>query len=97
MDITLYTTRGCSSCAHAKQLCNRAKVEFTEIEPGAAGQIPKWEFQQQFPDTRGFPFIVIKEPGKEDLEFIGVVELAKFFLDKGLVSSKKKQKENEGT
>ena len=95
MNITLYTTKGCSSCAHAKKLCNRANVEFTEIEPGAPNQIAKWEFQTQFPDVRGFPFIVIKEPGKEDLEFIGVVPLAKFFLEKGLVSSKRKQEKNE--
>ena len=97
MNIFLYTTPGCSACGFAKQLCGRAKVDYIEIEPGGVGQIAKWEFQEQFPDIRGFPFIVIKEPGEEDLQFIGVVELAKFFLDKGLVSSKKKEKENEGT
>tara|TARA_B000000557_G_scaffold72627_1_gene57526 strand:+ start:429 stop:701 length:273 start_codon:yes stop_codon:yes gene_type:complete len=90
MDITLYTTRGCSSCAHAKQLCNRANVEFTEIEPGAPNQIAKWEFQTQFPDVRAFPFIVIKQEGEEDIQMIGVVDLAKLFLKKGLVSSKRK-------
>ena len=89
MNITLYTTKGCSSCAHAKKLCNRANVEFTEIEPGAPNQIAKWEFQTQFPDVRGFPFIVIKQEGEEDIQMIGVVELAKLFLKKGLVSSRK--------
>ena len=90
MNITLYTTKGCSSCAHAKKLCNRANVEFTEIEPGAPNQIAKWEFQTQFPDVRGFPFVVIKQEGEEDIQMIGVVELAKLFLKKGLVSSRKK-------
>jgi|TARA_B100001250_G_C19731722_1_gene758827 glutaredoxin len=89
MNITLYTTKGCSSCAHAKKLCNRANVEFTEIEPGAPNQIAKWEFQTQFPDVRGFPFVVIKQEGEEDIQMIGVVELAKLFLKKGLVSSRK--------
>tara|TARA_B100001778_G_scaffold258962_1_gene219273 strand:+ start:202 stop:447 length:246 start_codon:yes stop_codon:yes gene_type:complete len=72
-----------------KKLCNRANVEFTEIEPGAPNQIAKWEFQTQFPDVRGFPFIVIKQEGEEDIQMIGVVELAKLFLKKGLVSSRK--------
>ena len=90
MDITLYTTRGCSSCIAAKQLCNRAKVEFTAIEPGAPGEMSKSEFQTQFPDVRGFPYVIIKQEGEEDIQFIGVVELAKLFLKKGLVSSKKK-------
>ena len=89
MNITLYTTKGCSSCAHAKKLCNRANVEFTEIEPGAPNQIAKWEFQTQFPDVRGFPFVVIKQEGEEDIQMVGVVELAKLFLKKGLVSSRK--------
>tara|TARA_B100000902_G_scaffold353359_1_gene364746 strand:- start:961 stop:1236 length:276 start_codon:yes stop_codon:yes gene_type:complete len=89
MNITLYTQQGCPSCAHAKQLCNRAQVEFTEIEPGAPNQIAKWEFQEQFPAIRGFPFIVIKQEGEADIQMIGVVELAKLFLKKGLVSSKR--------
>ena len=90
MDITLYTTRGCSSCIAAKQLCNRAKVEFTAIEPGAPGEISKSEFQTQFPDVRGFPYVIIKQEGEEDIQFIGVVELSKLFLNKGLVSAEKK-------
>ena len=90
MDITIYTTRGCSSCAHAKELCSRANVEYTEVEPGAPGQLTKDEFRQKFPNIYGFPYIIISQEDEPDTQMIGVVDLAKLFLKKGLVSVEKK-------
>ena len=83
MDITIYTMQGCPMCGHAKELCRRADVEYTEIEPGAPGQMNKMEFQQKFPNIMGFPYIIISQEGESDMQFIGVVEMAKFFLKKG--------------
>ena len=77
-------------CGHAKELCRRANLEYIEIEPGAPGQMAKWEFQQKFPNIQGFPYIIISQQNESDMQFIGVVELAKFFLKKGLVSAEKK-------
>jgi len=90
MDITIYTTKGCPMCGHAKELCRRADVEYTEIEPGAPNQMAKWEFQEKFPNIMGFPYIIISQENQPDLQMLGVVELAKLFLKKGLVSSDKK-------
>ncbi len=90
MDITIYTMQGCPMCGHAKELCRRANLEYTEIEPGAPNQMNKMEFQQKFPNIQGFPYIIISQQNESDMQFIGVVELAKFFLKKGLVSAEKK-------
>jgi len=92
MDITIYTTKGCPMCGHAKELCRRANVEFTEIEPGAPKQMAKWEFQEKFPGIQAFPYIIISQEDKPDIQMIGVVELAKLFLKKGLVTSKKNER-----
>ena len=44
-----------------------------------------FDFTAQFPDAKGFPYVLI------DNEPVGgLVEAAKLFLDKGLVSTKKK-------
>ena len=90
MDITIYTMQGCPMCGHAKELCRRANLEYTEIEPGAPNQMNKMVFQQKFPNIQGFPYIIISQQNESDMQFIGVVELAKFFLKKGLVSAEKK-------
>ena len=50
----------------------------------------KMEFQKKFPNIQGFPYIIISQEDQSDMQFIGVVELAKFFLKKGLVSAEKK-------
>ena len=41
-------------------------------------------FRKMYPDRTGFPFVIID--GKE---IGGLVETARFFLEKGLVSAKK--------
>ena len=44
-----------------------------------------WQFKQDFPDATGFPYVII------DGEKVGgLVETAKLFLQKGIVSSRKK-------
>jgi glutaredoxin 3 len=82
MEITAYTSQGCSSCGIVKELFQRASVEYKEIT--IHKDISLVEFKQTFPEVGGFPFVVI------DGEKIGgLLEVAKLFVEKGLVSSKK--------
>ena len=61
-------------------------MEYTTIVVGEkANQCPTEVFRKEYPDVIGFPFVVI------DGEKIGgLVETAKLFLDKNLVTVPKK-------
>ena len=86
MKIKAYTKVGCQFCGNLIELFERAGVEYTTIVVGEKeNQCPTELFQKEYPDVIGFPFVVI------DGEKIGgLVETAKLFLDKNLVSVKKK-------
>jgi glutaredoxin len=82
MEIIAYTLPGCSSCNVLKELFQRAEVEYTETTIHKDISLEK--FTQDYPNVLGFPYVVI------DGERIGgLVEVAKLFVGKGLVSSKK--------
>jgi glutaredoxin len=83
MDITIYTTSGCIFCEKIKELMRRANVEFSQVIVGKDISLP--EFKALFPFAQGFPYAVID--GKE---IGGLTETVKLFVEKGLVSSKKK-------
>jgi len=83
MEIVAYTTPGCFYCDKLKELFQRAQVDSTIITVGT--DITREEFKEKFPDVYGFPHVMI------DGESVGgLVETAKLFLQKDLVSSKKK-------
>jgi len=86
MEIKAFTTPGCKYCTTLKELFSRANVEYEEIIVGEKeNQFSRETFVQMYPDVVGYPFVVI------DGEPIGsLVEVAKLFLQKGLVSSPKK-------
>jgi len=86
MEIKAFTTPGCKYCITLKELFNRANVEYEEIIVGdKENQFSREMFVEMYPDVIGYPFVVI------DGEPIGsLVEVAKLFLKKGLVSSPKK-------
>lgn len=85
MKIEAYTTAGCFYCDQLKELFRRAEVEYEAIEVGF--RYTKEKFRVDHPTAVGFPHVVI------DGEPVGgLVETAKIFLQKGLVSSRK----NEG-
>ena len=86
MDIKAYTTRGCKYCTHLKELFDRANVSYDEIVVSDRENDYNMEvFKQQYPQVVGFPFVII------DGEHIGgLVEVAKLFLEKGLVKSKRR-------
>ena len=82
MEIIAYTLPGCSACQTLKKLFQRAEVEYTETT--IHKDISLVKFTQDYPNVSVFPYVVI------DGERIGgLVEVAKLFVDKGLVSSKK--------
>jgi len=86
MEIKAYTTRGCKYCVHLKELFARADVSYEEvIVSSESGDFSTEVFKSQYPEVIGFPFVII------DGEKIGgLVEVAKLFLEKGLVESKRK-------
>jgi glutaredoxin len=82
MLVTIYTKPGCKYCKHAKELFERANVEWEEVvcEGQNLGRLSR-----DYPDAVSYPYIIV------DGEPVGgLVETAKLFLQKGLVSSKKK-------
>ena len=68
------------------KLFERAGVEYTTIVVGEKeNQCPSEVFRKEYPDVIGFPFVVI-----DGEQIGGLVEVAKLFLEKNLVSVKKK-------
>lgn len=74
--------KGCSSCKILKELFERAEVEYDNVLLGK--DISNEEFKNLYPNVVTFPFVVIDEE-----EIGGLMETAKLFLEKGLVSSRK--------
>ena len=83
MNITIYTTSGCSYCEKIKQLMTRANVEYTSILVGK--DITKQEFKIKYPTASGYPYVII-----DGEEIGGLVQTVKLFVEKGLVTSRKK-------
>ena len=85
MEITVYTTPGCTWCSKIKELFARANVEYEEISYGDMTEGERETFREQYPNVESFPVAVI------DGKFVGgLVEVAKLFLQKGLVIAPKK-------
>ena len=82
MEITAYTTQGCFYCDKLKELFSRAGVEYTTLMAGE--DFTREEFIERFPHATGYPHVII-----DGQPVGGLVETAKLFLEKGLVSSKK--------
>lgn len=83
MDIRIYKTTGCGYCAKIIELMERANLPYTASVVGV--DITREEFKQLYPNAAGFPYVII------DGEIIGgLIETVKLFVEKDLVSSKKK-------
>ena len=82
MEIKIYTTEGCFYCEKIKEFCAMENVEYTSYLVGT--DIKPKEFLKKYPFAQGYPYVII------DGEVIGgLVETARLFLKKGLVSSGK--------
>lgn len=82
MKIKVYSIPGCTYCRKLKLLLSRAKLDYIETVVGR--DISKEDYRAIYPSHQTFPFVVI-----DDEEIGGVVDTAKFLLDKGLLSNKK--------
>lgn len=83
MEITIYTIPGCSYCTHVKELMRRADLPYQHFLVGK--DITKADLLKNYPLAQGFPYVII------DGEPVGgLTQTAKYLVDKGLVSSKKK-------
>jgi glutaredoxin 3 len=83
MLITIYSIPGCKYCDHAKELFERASVEWEEV---VCIDSNKDRLKKDYPDALAYPWIII-----DGQPVGGLVETAKLFLQKGLVSSKKNE------
>ena len=84
----MYAAVGCKFCANLEELFRRADLEYTKIVVGEdENQCPMTLFQEKYPKAVGFPYVVI-----DGEEIGGLVEVAKLFLDKGLVTVPKNER-----
>ncbi|QPB08410.1 ribonucleotide reductase [Synechococcus phage S-H9-2] len=82
MEIKIYTKPGCAYCSQVKELMQRAGFEYEEVN--VITEQMREEFYSAYPDAKTYPYVII------DGEPVGgLVETAKLFVQKGLVSSKK--------
>ena len=84
MEITIYTNEGCIWCVRTKELMARAEVEYTEIKWSSLTLDEQLKLKNELgAKLQAFPAVVI------DDEFVGgLVDVAKIFLKKGLVSTR---------
>ena len=81
MEILVYSVPGCKFCNYAKELFERAGVSWEEI---VCIDENDGRLQRDYPGASSYPHVII------DGEVIGgLTETARFFLQKGLVSSRK--------
>jgi len=90
MDITIYTTEGCIWCSRLRELMDRANQEYNEIVFSQLSENEQEELKidldkKGYSDITAFPFAFID--GKF---YRNLVEVAKLFLEKGLVSAPQK-------
>lgn len=82
MEIIIYTMKGCGHCTRIKELLKRAEVEYVEKKLDV--DFTRDQILEQWPQLVGYPAMTV------DGEFIGgVVESVKFFVERGLVTSRK--------
>ena len=89
MKIVAYTTNNCKYCTTLVQLFERAGVDYKKIlvhdRSSEANTITTVDFKLKYPEAVGYPYVLI-----DDVHIGGLVETAKFFLEKGLVTPPKK-------
>lgn len=89
MHLKAFTTSNCFYCTQLKELFTRIEpngeevLEITTIHVGR--DISKEYFKHQYPDAVGFPYVIL-----DDEHLGGLIETAKFLLQKRFVVAKKK-------
>lgn len=81
MVIKIYTKPGCKYCTQVKELMQRAGFDYEEVHVNTDAL--REEFYSTYPGAKTYPYVII------DGEPVGgLVETAKLFIQKGLVSSR---------
>jgi len=81
MNIKIYTKPGCKYCIQIKELMLRAGFDYEEVF--VTTDTLREEFYSAYPSAKTYPYVII------DGEPVGgLVETAKLFIRKKLVSSK---------
>jgi glutaredoxin len=84
MKIKIYTIPNCSYCAHVKELMRRAKLDYELFVVGQ--DVDREQMIKKYPLARSYPYVII------DGEPVGgLTQTAKYLVDRGLVSSRKKK------
>jgi glutaredoxin 3 len=83
MNIHIYKTIGCGYCTKVIELMERAGIPYDSTLVGT--DITREEFKELYPRASGFPYVIV-----DDEPIGGLTETVKLFVEKGLVSSKKK-------
>ncbi len=86
MDITIYTSTGCVWCTRMKELMERANQNYTEVVWNELTGDEQQALTEQYPDMRSFPIAII-----DGVFYKGLVDVAKLFLQEGLVTAPKKE------
>jgi glutaredoxin len=86
MEIEIYTVPNCIWCSKTEKLLEMANISEYKKHIVGEGGITSEYIQRKFPTLGGYPIIIVD--GKT---IPGVIELAKLFIEKGLVSSKKNE------
>ena len=84
MKIKIYTAPDCFYCKQLKELLKRAEIEDYEQQVIVVGKSLE-EFKVANPNAKGYPYVII-----DDEPIGGLIETARLFIEKGLVSSGKR-------
>ena len=87
MNITAYTIDDCFYCEQLYELISRTNMQSNTNFIKVGSDLSRSQFKEIHPDARGFPHVII-----DDESVGGLVETAKLFLEKGLITSKKNGK-----
>jgi len=83
MEVKVYTSPGCYYCTQVKRLFERAGLtDWEEVTCKKSEDLKK-----DYPNASSYPWVII-----DDKEIGGLVETARYFLQLGLVSSKKSER-----
>lgn len=82
--VEIYKTPGCGYCVKIDELMYRAHLIEQVTEYVVGKDITIAEFKEKFPESKGFPHVIVdgKSVG-------GLIETVKWCVEKGLVTSRK--------
>jgi glutaredoxin len=82
MEIKAYTSKGCFYCDQLKELFKRAELEYETILVDSPSE--RSDFRLKYPSAQGYPHVII-----DGVEHGGLVNVAKYLVKNGYVSTKK--------